>query len=140
MRVELGIFVGGGDSHELMRMEEFSGAQGFICSKTENIVAALKNKPDSVIVRGGLTQHCVANTAIIALYFGVPEVIIDLHDCRAEIWDEGNDNNLELRRKTLNRGLGRRATRDPRLLILPQERSRKIISFHLSSYLRGGRA
>ena len=120
MRVELGIFVGGGDSHELMGMKKFSEAQGFICP--ESIVAALKNKPDSVIIRGGLTEFCVADTAKLALYFGVPEVIIDLHYCRATIQDKGDDNNIELRRETLNKGLGRRVIRDPRLLILPSGR------------------
>jgi len=122
MRAELGIFVGGGDSPELMEMEKFSEAQGFISPETRNIVAALKNKPDRVVVAGGLTQHCVADTAKIALYFGVPEVIINLRYCRATTQDRGDDNNLELRRKTLNRGLGRRAIRDPRLLILPPGR------------------
>jgi len=119
MRAELGIFVGGGDSRELMEMEKSSEMQGFISPKTENIVVALKNKPDSVVVRGGLTWHCVADTAKLALYFGVPEVVIDLHHCRATIWDKGDDNNLKLRRETLYRGLGRRAIRDPRLFILP---------------------
>ena len=122
MRAELGIFVGGGDSRELMEMEKFSESQGFISPETGNIVAALKNKPDSVIVRGGLIQYCVADTVKIALHFSVPKVIIDLHYCRAAIWDKGDDNNLELRRETLNKGLGRRAIRDPRLLILPPGR------------------
>ena len=117
----MGIFVGGGDSHELMEMEKFLGAQGFICPRTENIVAALKNKPNSVVIRGGLTQYCVADTIKIALYFGVSEVIIDLHHCRATTGDKGDDNNLELRRETLNRGLGRRAIRDPRLIVLPRK-------------------
>lgn len=122
MRAELGIFVGGGDSHELMEMEKFSEAQGFICPRTENIVAALRKKPVNVVIRGGLTQYCVADIAKIALHFGVSEVIIDLHYCRATTQDKGDDNNLELRRETLNRGLGRRAIRDPKLLILPPGR------------------
>ena len=117
----MGIFVGGGDSHELMEMEKFLETQGFICPRTENIVAALKNKPNSVVIRGGLTQYCVADTIKIALYFGAPEVIIDLHHCRATTWDKGDDNNLELRRETLNRGLGRRAIRDSRLIVLPRK-------------------
>jgi hypothetical protein len=119
MRAELGIFVGGGDSQELIEMEKFSEAQGFISPKTESIIAVLKNRPDSVVIRGGLTQYCVADTVNVALHLGVQKVIIDLHYCRATTWDKGDDNNLELRRETLNKGLGRRAIRNPRPLILP---------------------
>ena len=118
MGAELGLFVGGGDSQELAVMQKFSETEGFV---SDGIVAALRNKPESVTIRGGLTEYCVADTAKIALHFGAGEVIIDLHHCRYAVWDKGNDNNLVLRKETLHRGLGRKGTRDPRLHILPQE-------------------
>lgn len=121
MGVELKIFVGGSDSSALAKMEELSRAQGFECCGG-SIVAALENIPDSVVIRGGLTEYCVADTARIALHFGVPEVIIDLRHCRATIQDKGDDENIQLRRETLKRGLGRRVARDSRLNILPPER------------------
>ncbi|OGV97604.1 hypothetical protein A2W24_06210 [Microgenomates group bacterium RBG_16_45_19] len=123
-QTELKLFVGVKDSDKLSLMATIARELGFIVANNSLDLRfhTLDFNGREVVIQGGVVTQCIPELIKLALDSGAARVTVDLEQCRDYDVNESRTYPLlpsEARKKRLLSSLGRKYSRNKRLILLP---------------------